>query len=71
MKLSQVFIGVGKTSVSMTIEIQGGARPGSYTLTSSGQAQVLFTKDPTKPKANTLVTLPSQPVTLVFKAKKP
>jgi hypothetical protein len=55
----------------MTIEIQAGARPGNYTVTASGQGQVPFTKDPTKPKANTLVTLPSQPVTLVVKAKKP
>ena len=69
--MSQVVIGEGKTSGSMTIEIQAGARPGTYTVTASGQGQVPFTKDPTKPKANTLVTLPSQPVTLVVKAKKP
>jgi hypothetical protein len=69
--MSQVVVAEGKTAGTMTIEVQAGARPGNYTVTASGQGQVPFTKDPTKPKANTLVTLPSQPVTLVVKAKKP
>ena len=70
-KMSQVVVAEGKTAGTMTIEVQAGARPGNYTVTASGQGQVPFTKDPTKPKANTLVTLPSHPITLVVKPKKP
>lgn len=69
-KMSQVVVAEGKSAGTMTIEIQAGARPGNYTVTATGQAQVPLTKDPMKPKANTLVTLPSHPVTVVVKPKK-
>ena len=42
--------------------------PGDYTLTILGQAQVPFSKDPMKPKANTLVTLACRPVTITVTA---
>lgn len=68
-KMPQITIGEGKTTGTMTIEVQPNARPGDYTVCASGQAQVPFTKDPSKPKANTLVTLPSRPITITVTEK--
>jgi hypothetical protein len=69
--MGQVTIPEGKTEVKVTIDVQGGARPGEYMLAALGQAQVPFSKDPkaaTKP--NTLVSLPSLPLALVVKPAK-
>lgn len=56
----------GKTEASMTIEVQPGTRPGEYTLSVVGQAQVPYSKDAkAKQKPNTLVSQPSRPLTLV------
>ena len=53
---------------SITIDVQKGTRPGNYTLAILGQAQVPFNKDPAaKDKPNTLVSLPSQPITITVK----
>jgi len=68
-KLAQASIAEGKSSVSLAIEVQANAKPGDYTICASGQAQVPFTKDPMKPKANTLVTLPSRPITITVTEK--
>lgn len=68
-KLAQASIAEGKSSVSLAIEVQANAKPGDYTICASGQAQVPFTKDPMKPKANTLVTLPSRPITIMVTEK--
>jgi hypothetical protein len=58
----------GKTESTVTLEVQPNARPGEYTVAFTGQGQVPFAKDPkagTRP--NTLVALPSRPVTLVVR----
>ena len=45
--------------------VQNGARPGDYTISVLGQAQVPFNKDPlAKDRPNTLVSSPSLPVTI-------
>ncbi len=49
----------------ITITVQNGTRPGAYTLVLQGQAQVPFNKDKAATsKPNTLVSLPSVPVTI-------
>jgi len=54
--------------MTVPIEIQNGTRPGDYTLTVVGQAQVPYAKDKeAKERPNTLVTLPARPVTVVVK----
>ncbi|HLW66864.1 MAG TPA: PPC domain-containing protein [Gemmataceae bacterium] len=71
-KMTSVTIPEGKTEATITLEAQAGMRPGEYTLAFTGQGQVPFNKDPkatTKP--NTLVAMPSRPLTLtVLPAKK-
>ncbi|MBS0262613.1 MAG: PPC domain-containing protein [Planctomycetes bacterium] len=55
----------GQAEASLVIEVQANTRPGEYTLAALGQAQVPYHKDPkANPKPNTLVSAPSQPVTL-------
>ncbi len=55
--------------ITLTIEVQNGRPPGDYTLTVLGQAQVPFNKDPeATDHPNTLVSLPSRPITLRVKA---
>jgi len=53
---------------TVTFTVQKGTRPGRYTLAVLGQSQVPFHKDPeSKDKPNTLVSLPSQPLTITVK----
>jgi hypothetical protein len=62
---------IAATDTVVTIEAQANARPGEYTLAVVGQAQVPFSKDPIAAmKPNTLVTLPSRPVTVVVTPAK-
>jgi hypothetical protein len=61
-------IAAGANEATVTFEAQANAAPGDYTLTLLGQAQVPFTKDPAKPKANTLVTLACRPITITVTA---
>lgn len=50
---------------TVTIKVQNGTRPGKYTLTVLGQSQVPFNKDAAATdRPNTLVSLPSQPITI-------
>jgi len=57
--------------LKVTITVQNGTRPGDYTLAVLGQSQVPFNKDPAaKERPNTLVSLPSQPITITVKAPK-
>jgi hypothetical protein len=50
---------------TVTFTVQPGTRPGNYTLAILGQSQVPFHKDPeSKDRPNTLVSLPSQPLTI-------
>jgi len=55
----------GKGEVAMTFEVRNGARPGPYTFAVQGQAQVPFAREGAKGKMNTLVSLPSRPLTIV------
>ncbi len=70
-KMNTVTVAEGKTEVTVTLEVQANARPGEYTVVLTGQAQVPFAKDPkATARPNTLVALPSRPVTLVVVAAK-
>jgi hypothetical protein len=65
-RMSNTPVPAGKTEVPVTIDVQANARPGEYTLAVLGQAQVPFNKDDkAAQKANTLVTAPSRPLTVV------
>jgi hypothetical protein len=59
----------GQVEVTLTIDVQNGTRPGEYTLSVLGQAQVPYNKDPQAPQQpNTLVSTPSLPVTITVTA---
>lgn len=59
----------GATEITMAIEVQANTRPGEYTLAVLGQGQVPFSKAADGADAkNTLVSLPSQPLTIVVTA---
>ena len=64
-RMNNVEIAAGKSEIALPIEVQPGTRPGEYTLAVTGQAQVPYSKDAKAKKANTLVTQPSRPLTLV------
>ncbi|NQV25090.1 MAG: pre-peptidase C-terminal domain-containing protein [Rhodopirellula sp.] len=72
-KLSNTSFKGDQTELTIPITVQNNTRPGSYTLAVMGQAQVPFNKDSeAKDRPNTLVSLPSRPVTLrVIEAAKP
>lgn len=71
-KLNSAQIPPGTDEITLSVEVQAGTRPGEYTLAVLGQGQVPFTKkaDGTEVK-NTLVSLPSQPLTLVVSPPEP
>lgn len=71
-KTNTVTLAEGKTEATVTLEVQASARPGAYTIALTGQGQVPFAKDPkAASKPNTLVPIPSRPVTVVvLPAKK-
>lgn len=70
-KASPVSVAEGKSEATVTLEVAANARPGEYTIAVTGQAQVPVVKDAKGTKANTLVQMPSRPVTLVvLPAKK-
>ncbi len=53
----------------VTINVQNNTRPGDYTLAVLGQSQVPFNKDAAATeRPNTLVSLPSHPITIRVKA---
>ena len=62
----------GVVEIALTIEVQAGTRPGEHTLAVLGQGQVPFTKkaDGSDLK-NTLVSIPSQPITLLVQSPEP
>ncbi|MBI3864739.1 MAG: PPC domain-containing protein [Planctomycetia bacterium] len=63
-------INAGQTDASLAIDVQAGTRPGDYTLSVLGQAQVPYNKDAkAAQKPNTLVSMPSLPVTITVTAK--
>lgn len=62
-------LAAGSTEVTLSINVQPGTQPGDFTLTVLGQAQVPFNKDPAATeKPNTLVSMPSRPVTITVTA---
>jgi len=64
-KLGNFDIQASETSKPLKIDVQPSTQPGEYTLTLQCQAQVPFNKDPeATDRPNTLVTLPSLPITL-------
>ncbi len=67
-RLGTTKIAAGQEELAVTIDVQGGTRPGDYTLAALCQAQVPFNKDPeAKDRPPTLVSLPSRPVTITVK----
>src|SRR5262249_13191806 len=65
-KMANAQIPAGQSEAAITVEVQPSPRPGEYTLAVLGQAQVPFSKDAkATQKPNTLVSLPSRPLTLV------
>ena len=67
-KMPNGSITADQQEATVSIEIQAGTRPGKYTLAVLGQSQVPFNKDPAATdRPNTLVSLPSQPVTITVK----
>ncbi|MFM7928966.1 MAG: hypothetical protein ACKO9Q_14770, partial [Pirellula sp.] len=71
-RFSSVQIPSGGDEVTASIEVQAGTRAGEYTLSVLGQGQVPFTKkaDGSEMK-NTLVSLPSQPITILVQTPEP
>lgn len=68
-QLSNFDIAGDQTEATVTIKIQTGSQPGTSTLTLLGQGQVPFHKDPlSKERPNTLVSLPSRPLTITITA---
>jgi hypothetical protein len=58
-------IAANTNDVTIRITVQNGTRPGEYTMSVLGQAQVPFNKDPNaKDRPNTLVSMASRPVTI-------
>ena len=67
-QLGNTEIPANVTEISVSIPVQKGTRPGLYTLTALGQAQVPYSKNPQDAsKPNTLVAMPSRPVTVEVK----
>ena len=71
-KMNTTNLAADKNEVTVTLEVQANARPGEYTVALTGQGQVPFAKDPkATARPNTLVPLPSRPLTVVvLPAKK-
>ncbi|HEY3967461.1 MAG TPA: hypothetical protein VGM05_23070 [Planctomycetaceae bacterium] len=62
-------VAAGQTEASLSIAVQANTRPGEYTLSVLGQAQVPYNKDAAAAqKPNTLVSTPSLPVTITVTA---
>lgn len=65
-QLSNTEFAGDQTELTLPITVQNGTRPNEYTLAVLGQAQTPFNKDPAADqRPNTLVSLPSLPLTIV------
>jgi hypothetical protein len=65
-RMNTMTVAEGKSEATVTLEVPANARPGEYTVALTGQGQVPFAKDAkATARPNTLVALPSRPVTLV------
>lgn len=72
LKVANVSIAAGASEVVVPIEVQSNTKPGVYTLSLVGQAQVPFSKDAQmKNPPNTLVTLPTRPLQVEVTAAAP
>ena len=70
-KLGKLDIPAGQTEATLEIEVQQNTPPGDYTLLVQGQGQVPFNKDAAATsKPNTLVSIPSRPVTITVLSDK-
>ncbi len=68
-KMQNGTIAAAANEGTVSIQVQANMRPGKYTLSVTGQVQAPFNKDPNaKERPNTLVSLPSRPVTLTVVA---
>ena len=68
-QLSNFDVAGDMTEATVTIKIQDNSQPGVHTVTLLGQGQVPFHKDPlSKERPNTLVSLPSRPLTITITA---
>jgi hypothetical protein len=67
LKVPDTQMPAGKNDVVVPVQVQAGAAPGEYTLVVRGQGQVPFAKDAKAAKANSLVTIPSRPLTVVVR----
>ncbi len=64
-QMPTVEIPAGANEGVIKFTVQNGTRPGDYTVSVLGQAQVPFNKDPqAKDRPNTLVSTPSVPITI-------
>ena len=64
-------IAAGQLEAKLTIDVQNGSRPGDYTLSVLGQAQVPYHKDlKATDRPKTLVSMPSLPVTITVTGNK-
>jgi hypothetical protein len=62
-------IPAGQSEGKLTLSTQAGMAAGEYTISVLGQGQVPFNKDPkATSRPNTLVAIPSRPLTVVVKA---
>jgi hypothetical protein len=62
---------IAENALEKTFTLQlANVRPGEYTITLLGQAQVPFKKDAAGAAANTLVSMPSTPLTITVEPEK-
>jgi hypothetical protein len=66
-RMTAIAIGEGKGESAVAFEAPAGTKPGDYMVTVLGQAQVPYRKDAIGPIANTLVTTPARPLTVVVR----
>lgn len=65
-QMPELQVAAGATEATIAITVQNGTAPKEYTLALLAQAQVPFNKDAAaKDRPNTLVSLPSRPITFV------
>jgi len=66
-QMPELPVAAGANEATVSITIQNGTAPNEYTLALLAQAQVPFSKDAAaKERPNTLVSLPSQPITIAI-----
>ncbi|MBY0513660.1 MAG: hypothetical protein K2P78_07075 [Gemmataceae bacterium] len=63
-RMYPVTIPEGQAEATLTVDVPATARPGDYTVAVTGRGQVPFAKDPKGARPNTLVPLPSRPLTV-------